>query len=159
MKSFFQSTRALQTFHYSLSPQAKEIFEKICPDEEFLQPVPNPEDIILDDFLQDANQNATQPGLGAQADAVDPDSGEEPPALTTEQEQTEGGNGVGNQPGGEEGPVEQERDGEGCGVSNQPSGEESPVLATEQEPANADGVESSHPSEEDSQSGTAPSAS
>ena len=139
----------------TLSPQAKEVFEKICPDEEFLQPVPNPEDIILDDFLQDANQNATQPGLGAQADAVDPDRGEEPPALTTDQEQTEDGNGVSNQPGGE-GPAEQERAGEGCGVSNQPSGEENPVLAVEQEQADAHGTESGQPSEEDSQSGIAP---
>ena len=138
MYYFFQnlySVDLLKTFHYSPgSPQAKEVFEKICPDEEFLQPVPNPEDIILDDFLQDVNQNATQPGLGAQADAVDADSGEEPPALMTDQEQTEDGNGV----------------------SNQPGGEESPVLATEQEQANADGVESGQPSTEDSQSGTAP---
>lgn len=95
--------------------------------------------------------------MGAQADAADPDSGEEPPALTTEQEQTEGDSGVGLQPGGQEDPTEQERAGEGCGVSNQLSGEESPVLATEQEQANADGVESSQPSEEDSQSTTAPS--
>ena len=117
----------------TVSPQAKEVFEKICPDEEFLQPVPNPEDIILDDFLQDANQNATEPGLDARADAVDPDSGEEPPALTTEQDQAEGSSGV----------------------SNQPSGEESPVL--EQDHACTNGGERSQPSEEESQSGTAPS--
>ena len=29
--------------------QAKEIFEKICPDEEFIPKAPNPEDIIYDD--------------------------------------------------------------------------------------------------------------
>ena len=45
------------------SLQAKEVFEKICPDEEFLQPVPNPEDIILDDFLQDPNHNTPQTDL------------------------------------------------------------------------------------------------
>ena len=102
--------------------------------------------------MQDANHNATQTGLGAQADAVDPGSGEETAALMTEQEQTVGGGGVSNQPGEEEGPSEREQAGEGCG-------EGSPVLATEQEQANADGVESSQPSEEDSQSATAPSES
>ena len=155
-KSFFFFQLTSYKHFITLSPQAKEVFEKICPDEEFLQPVPNPEDIILDDFLQDANQNATHPGLGPQAGAVDPGE-EEPPTLTTEQEQAEGGNGVSLQPGGEEDPTEQERAGEGCGVSNQPSGEESPVLAMEQKQTNGDGVESSQPSEEDSPSATAPS--
>lgn len=47
------------------------MFEKICPDEEFLQAVPNPEDIILDDFLQDGNQNAeAEPEGEAQVDDV-----------------------------------------------------------------------------------------
>ena len=70
-----------------LPSQAKEVFEKICPDEEFLQAVPNPEDIILDDFLQDGNQNAGEAEAGAQVDVVDPDSREdERPALETEQE-------------------------------------------------------------------------
>ena len=54
------------------------MFEKICPDEEFLQAVPNPEDIILDDFLQDGNQNAeAEPEGEAQADAVVQESTEE----------------------------------------------------------------------------------
>lgn len=132
---FFQSRLTGYKLFIAVSPQAKDVFEKICPDEEFLQPVPNPEDIILDDFLQDANQNGAEPGLDAQADAVDPDCGEELPALTTEQDQAEGGSGV----------------------SNQPSGEESPVLATEQDQACTNGGERSQPSEEESQSGTAPS--
>ena len=29
--------------------QAKQVFEKICPEEEFLPAAPNPEDIIFDD--------------------------------------------------------------------------------------------------------------
>ena len=132
-KSIFFSVKTGYKLFITVSPQAKEVFEKICPDEEFLQPVPNPEDIILDDFLQDANQNATEPGLDARADAVDPDSGVEPPALTTEQDQAEGSSGV----------------------SNQLSGEESPVL--EQDHACTNGGERSQPSEEESQSGTAPS--
>ena len=37
------------------------MFEKICPGEEFLQRVPNPEDIILDGILQDGNPNAVEP--------------------------------------------------------------------------------------------------
>lgn len=37
------------------------MFEKICPGEEFLQRVPNPEDIILDGILQDGNQNVVEP--------------------------------------------------------------------------------------------------
>lgn len=54
------------------------MFEKICPDEEFLQAVPNPEDIILDDFLQDGNQNVeAEPEGEAQADAVVQESTEE----------------------------------------------------------------------------------
>ena len=54
------------------------MFEKICPDEEFLQAVPNPEDIILDDFLQDGNQTAeAEPEGEAQADAVVQESTEE----------------------------------------------------------------------------------
>ena len=54
------------------------MFEKICPDEEFLQAVPNPEDIILDDFLQDGNQNAgAEPEGEAHADAVVQESTEE----------------------------------------------------------------------------------
>ncbi|PFX22300.1 Rab proteins geranylgeranyltransferase component A 1 [Stylophora pistillata] len=56
--------------------QAKEVFEKICPDEEFLQPVPNPEDIILDDFLQDPNHNAAQTDLGDQQNDDSTSSGE-----------------------------------------------------------------------------------
>lgn len=61
-----------------LPSQAKDLFEKICPDEEFLQAVPNPEDIILDDFLQDGNQNAeAEPEGEAQADAVVQESTEE----------------------------------------------------------------------------------
>ena len=153
----FFSVKTTYKHYITLSPQAKEIFEKICPDEEFLQPVPNPEDIILDDFLQDANQNATQPGLDAQANAVDPDSGEEPPALTTEGDQAGGSSSVSKQSSGEESPTEQDQAEGGSGVSNQPSVEENPVLATEQEQAYANGGESSQPSEEDSQSGTVPS--
>ena len=61
-----------------LPSQAKDLFEKICPDEEFLQAVPNPEDIILDDFLQDGNQTAeAEPEGEAQADAVVQESTEE----------------------------------------------------------------------------------
>lgn len=41
--------------------QAKSIFTSICPDEEFLPAVPNPEDIIWDDYLSnpDTKQLAT----------------------------------------------------------------------------------------------------
>lgn len=69
--------------------QAKEVFEKICPDEEFLQPVPNPEDIILDDFLQDPNYNTPQTDLAnpQNDDIID---GGEGRAL---HEQAEGGDG------------------------------------------------------------------
>lgn len=69
--------------------QAKEVFEKICPDEEFLQPVPNPEDIILDDFLQDPNHNTPQTDLAnpQNDDIID---GGEGRAL---HEQAEGGDG------------------------------------------------------------------
>lgn len=52
--------------------QAKEVFEKICPGEEFLQRVPNPEDIILDDFLQDGNQSAAEPEGAAPAVETEP---------------------------------------------------------------------------------------
>lgn len=73
--------------------QAKEVFEKICPDEEFLQPVPNPEDIILDDFLQDPNHNTPQTDLAnpQNDDIID---GGEGRAL---HEQAEGGDGVDSQ--------------------------------------------------------------
>ncbi|XP_044176469.1 rab proteins geranylgeranyltransferase component A-like isoform X1 [Acropora millepora] len=54
--------------------QAKEVFEKICPGEEFLQRVPNPEDIILDGILQDGNQNVVEPaGEVAQAGETEHD--------------------------------------------------------------------------------------
>lgn len=68
------------------------MFEKICPDEEFLQAVPNPEDIILDDFLQDGNnQNAEEPEREALADVGQTVSGEEVrPESGTEQELVEG---------------------------------------------------------------------
>ncbi|KAL9971645.1 hypothetical protein ACROYT_G017841 [Oculina patagonica] len=137
--------------------QAREVFEKICPDEEFLQPVPNPEDIILDDFLQDGNQNAAQPDLGGEADDADPASGEETPALGTEQEQAEGNGGSVSQPNVEESPVlatEQEQFVGESGASSQPSEEESPVLAMEQDQAKGESDASSQQSGEESQSGT-----
>ena len=50
------------------------MFEKICPGEEFLQRVPNPEDIILDGILQDGNQNVVEPaGEVAQAGGTELD--------------------------------------------------------------------------------------
>ncbi|KAJ7383782.1 hypothetical protein OS493_026316 [Desmophyllum pertusum] len=105
--------------------QAKEVFEKICPDEEFLQPIPNPEDIILDDFLQDANQNATQPDIAEGGDdgASSQPSEEEIPALAAEQEQAEGVDGA----------------------SVHPSEEEIPALTTEQEQVEGDDGASSPP--------------
>ena len=54
----------------SINRQAKGIFEEICPNEEFLPAVPNPEDIILDDFLQDATQNASEQPLGEDSNAT-----------------------------------------------------------------------------------------
>ena len=50
------------------------MFEKICPGEEFLQRVPNPEDIILDGILQEGNQNVVEPaGEVAQAGGTELD--------------------------------------------------------------------------------------
>lgn len=76
--------------------QAKEVFEKICPDEEFLQPVPNPEDIILDDFLQDPNHNTPQTDLAnpQNDDIID---GGEGRALHEQAEGGDGGDGVDSQ--------------------------------------------------------------
>ena len=84
------------------------MFEKICPDEEFLQAVPNPEDIILDDFLQDGNnQNAEEPVTGALADAGQTVSGEEVrPESGTEQELVEGDCEVGGRQSSEAGQEE-----------------------------------------------------
>ena len=42
--------------------QAKQIFESICPGEEFLPAIPNPEDIIRDDFLQNNEQSGNADG-------------------------------------------------------------------------------------------------
>ena len=107
----------------------------------------------MDDFLQDANQNATQPDLGAQADNVDPASGEETPALVMEQQQTEGDDGISSS---QEDPAlvtEQEQsEGGTVGTSSQPS-QEDPALVMEQEQTE-DGVvgTSSQPSIEDAAS-------
>ena len=157
MLAFIFSILPYDKYSVTPLPQAKEVFEKICPDEEFLQPIPNPEDIILDDFLQDANQNATQPDIGVQADAVDPDSREESSGLAMAQEQAEGDDGTSSQPSEEEIPAlaaEQEQAEGVDGASVHPSEEEIPALATEQEQVEGDDGASSHPSEVESPSGT-----
>ena len=83
------------------------MFEKICPDEEFLLPVPNPEDIILDDFLQDPNQNASDTGIGDQGtDEENLDSGE----ASAEQEQVESADSPDN-------PLSEEENQSGTGVT------------------------------------------
>ena len=47
----------VHTIYYVISfLQAKQIFESLCPNEEFLPAVPNPEDIIMEDFLQTGEQ-------------------------------------------------------------------------------------------------------
>ena len=115
------------------------MFEKICPDEEFLQAVPNPEDIILDDFLQDGNHNAVEPEGGAQdASAAEPGSGEEDGAGQEDAE----GDSLGRQASdGDEShssAVRQEQD--GAGVANRPSDEEDVGLGTGQDQANSNGA-------------------
>ena len=111
------------------------MFEKICPDEEFLQAVPNPEDIILDDFLQDGNQNAGEPVGGAQADVVEPGSGEEEsPAVET-------GDSAGEQPSDERenlASLAAEEQADADGTSRHP-GEEGDGLAPEAVQEQADG--------------------
>ena len=112
--------------------QAKDVFEKICPDEEFLQAVPNPEDIILDDFLQDGNQNVVEPEGGNQGDAAESVSGEE--------DDEEGD--ISRQPGeGEESHclvVRQEQD--EAGAADRKSDEEDVGLGTGQDQADSSGA-------------------
>lgn len=108
----------------------------------------------MDDFLQDVNQNAAQPDLGALADDVDPASGEETPAVVTEQQHAEGDDGASSQPSQEDPALVMEQEhteGGGVGTSSQPS-EEGAASAMQQTEAGS--CASCQPSEEESQSGT-----
>ena len=119
--------------------QAKDVFEKICPDEEFLQAVPNPEDIILDDFLQDGNQNAVEPEGGARdASASEPVSGDEDGAG---QEHAEG-DSVGRQPseGDESHSSAGRQEQDGAGVANRQSDEEGMGLGMGQDQGDSNGA-------------------
>ena len=120
--------------------QAKDVFEKLCPDEEFLQAVPNPEDIILDDFLQDGNHNAVEPEGGAQDAAAEPGSGEEDGAGAG-QEHAEG-DSLGRQPsdGDESHSSAGRQEQDGAGAINRPSDEEGMGLGTGQDQANSNGA-------------------
>ena len=62
-------------FLFLRSLQAKEIFKKICPDEEFLPAVPNPEDILWDEMLPVAEENEAGFGPENRSD-VDEASGD-----------------------------------------------------------------------------------
>lgn len=139
--SLLTETMALNQVTLNISQtflsQAKDVFEKICPDEEFLQAVPNPEDIILDDFLQDGNQNVVEPEGGAQDDAAEPVSSEDGAG----QEYAEG-DSLGRQPNeGDEShssAVRQEQD--GAGVANRQPDEEGVGLGTRQDQADSNGA-------------------
>ena len=55
-------------FEIFFSFQARTVFDRICPGEEFLPRAPNPEDIIFDD-----GATATNDGSGFETDHLDPE--------------------------------------------------------------------------------------
>ncbi|XP_030856376.1 rab proteins geranylgeranyltransferase component A 2 isoform X1 [Strongylocentrotus purpuratus] len=64
-------------FDHAVS-QAKKIFEKLCPGEEFLPPAPDPEDLVFEDS---ANENTSQAGFDSNGVAI-----EEKETVTPEEE-------------------------------------------------------------------------
>ncbi|XP_064637571.1 rab proteins geranylgeranyltransferase component A 2-like [Lineus longissimus] len=67
VSNVFITTSPDETLHFEKAvTQTKPIFDKICPDEEFLPKAPNPEDIIF----EGGEGQAQDAGFGAQGDAA-----------------------------------------------------------------------------------------